>query len=72
MFLKQNAEHVGGYTVTPLAQSAEQGLFIASVSIRRGMYDRIFRFIPRFASAGQAVQYAMAEGRSLVLCNQLG
>jgi hypothetical protein len=67
-----HAELVGSYVLTPLTSTTEQGLFAASVSIRRGVYDRIFRFIPRFACAAQATQYALAEGRSLVLCNRLG
>lgn len=65
-------ERVGDYVVTPLPSLPEQGSFAAAVSIRRGVYDRIFRFIPRFASAAQATQYALAEGRSLVLRQQLG
>ncbi|MFT3815349.1 MAG: hypothetical protein QM740_18570 [Acidovorax sp.] len=69
---KQNAERVGNYVVTPLTKSAEHGLFAASVSIRRGMYDRIFQFIPSFACDMQAAQYALAEGRNMVLRNQLG
>ncbi|HQQ69427.1 MAG TPA: hypothetical protein PLL92_03815 [Alicycliphilus sp.] len=69
---KPNAERVGDYVVTPLAKFTEQGLFAASVSIRRGMHDRIFRFIPRFACATQAIQYALTEGRSMVLLNRLG
>ncbi|QIL44806.1 hypothetical protein G7045_11320 [Acidovorax sp. HDW3] len=72
MFSTSHTERVGDYVVTPLAKSTEQGFFIASVSIRRGVYDRIFRFIPRFSCAAQAAQYALTEGRSLVLSNQLG
>ena len=72
MHKKQNAERVGNYVVTPLDQPMEHGMFAASVSIRRGVYDRIFKFIPCFASYKQAAQYALAEGRSMVLQNQLG
>jgi len=72
MHQEPNAERVGHYLVTPLTQSTDHGLFAAAVSIRRGVYDRIFKFIPRFASDVQATQYALAEGRSMVLQNQLG
>lgn len=72
MLKKQNAERVGNYVVTPLTKSSDSGLFAASVSIRRGVYDRIVRFIPRFACDIQATQYALAEGRSMVLQNRLG
>lgn len=65
------AERVGNYVVTPLTKSTDSGLFAAAVSIRRGMHDRIFRFIPHFASDARATQYALAEGRSMVLRNQL-
>lgn len=65
-------ERIGPYVVTPLTRSSDGGLFAASVSIRRGVHDRIFRFLPRFACDTQAVQYALAQGRSLVLHGQLG
>lgn len=68
----QNAERVGDYVVTPLTKPADSGNFAASVSIRRGAYDRIFKFVPRFSSDVQATQYALKEGRSLVLQKQLG
>jgi hypothetical protein len=29
------------------------------------MHDRVFRFIPRFANAVDALRYALAEGRLL-------
>lgn len=57
--------------VTPLIKSTDLVHFDASVSIRRGGYDRIFRFIPQFSSQILATQYALAEGRSMVLCKQL-
>ena len=70
MLEKQNAERVGNYVVTPLTRTTDAGV-TASVSIRRGVYDRIFRFIPAFACHAQAAQYALAQGRSMVLQNQL-
>lgn len=71
MLEKQNAERVGNYVVTPLTKTTNVGV-TASVSIRRGMYDRIFRFLPSFPCDAQAVQYALAQGRRMVLHNQLG
>lgn len=71
MLEKQNAERVGNYVVTPLTKTTDVGV-TASVSIRRGVYDRIFRFIPCFPCDAQAAQYALAQGRSMVLQNQLG
>ncbi len=65
-----DAERVGNYLVTPHARVTDAGV-TASVSIRRGMYDRVFRFIPRFASDTQAKQYALAQGRNMVLTHQL-
>lgn len=62
---------VGKYLVTPLARITATGDYAASVSIRRGMHDRVFRFIPRFDNQGLAMQYALAQGRSMVLQNQL-
>lgn len=57
--------------VTPLTTVRAPGQVSASVSIRRGMYDRIFRFIPQFADEALARSYALAQGRSMVLNNQL-
>ena len=62
---------VGKYLVTPLARITATGDYAASVSIRQGMHDRIFRFIPRFDSQGLAMQYALSQGRTMVLSNQL-
>jgi len=67
-----NIERVGNYVVTPLIKLSDNGFFQAAVSIRRGMHDRVFRFIPDFTSDASAVRYAMDEGRSMVLLNQLG
>jgi len=57
---------VGKYLVTPLSKITDTGDYAASVSIRRGMHDRIFRFIPRFDSHDGAVQYARDQGQILV------
>ena len=64
-------ELVGNYIVTPLVKATTEGQFLASVSIRRGMYDRIFRFVTSFPSQALACQHAMQEGRAMVLSNQL-
>lgn len=57
--------------VTPLSHLGESGQFASFVSIRRGVYDRIFRFIPQFASETLANSYALAQARTMVLSNQL-
>jgi len=62
---------VGRYLVTPMTKLTETGQYAASVSIRRGMHDRVFRLIPRFDSAARAAVYALAQGRAFVLNNQL-
>lgn len=71
MNTKQLTERVGNYVVTPLTQITHSGKISAAVSIRRGKYDRIFNFIEQFDSASTANKYALTEGRSMVLCNQL-
>ncbi|WP_280192761.1 hypothetical protein [Delftia sp. PS-11] len=69
--LQSHAEQVGCYVVTPLIQAVGLRRFAAAVSIRRGKYDRVFRFIPQFADASLATSYAMAQGRSLLFSKQL-
>ena len=64
-------ERVGHYVVTPLTHTTASGKVSAAVSIRRGVYDRVFRFIDQFDSRASATRYALQEGRSMVLCNQL-
>jgi len=65
------SHEVGRYLVTPMTKLTETGQYAASVSIRRGMHDRVFRLIPRFDSATRAAVYALAQGRAFVLNNQL-
>ena len=60
-------ERVGNYVVTPLIQTMQNGLIEAAVSIRRGKYDRIFRFIPQFASETLANSYTLAQARTMAL-----
>ena len=64
-------ERVGSYIVTPLVKTTCGGQFSASVSIRRGMYDRVFRFVTSFPSQLLAAQHALSEGRDMVLSNRL-
>jgi hypothetical protein len=62
---------VGKYLVTPLTRQTECGGYIASVSIRRGVYDRVIRFFPRFPNRDHAERYAAREGHRMALQNQL-
>jgi hypothetical protein len=57
---------VGKYLVSPMAQRNDTGLFNASVSIRNGAHDRVFRFVPEFVSHDRALVYALAEARTWV------
>lgn len=72
MLYSNTSERVGHYMVTALTQTNHCGQVAAAVSIRRGTYDRIFRFIPQFADESLASSFALAEGRSMVLHQQLG
>lgn len=66
---------VGKYLVSPSTRITDAGDFAASISIRsgqgRGTHDRVFRFIPRFATREGALRYALAEGHSLLHTQQL-
>ncbi|MBP7568308.1 MAG: hypothetical protein KA795_20100 [Burkholderiaceae bacterium] len=66
-----HAQTIGRYLVTPITRLTDAGLYAASVSIRRGMHDRIYRFTQRFTSDSAAMQYAMTQARSMVLGNRL-
>lgn len=59
---------VGKYLVSPLSRLTESGQYLASLSIRsgsgRGTHDRVYRFVPEFATREGALQYAIAEGHS--------
>ncbi len=59
----EKAFSVGKYLVSPLTRFNESGQYSASVSIRNGSHDRVFRFIPEFSTKEDAAQYAIAEGR---------
>jgi hypothetical protein len=64
-------EQIGHYLVTPFPIATEGGGFVGAVSIRRGKYDRVFRFIPQFATESLASSYALSEGRSMVQSHRL-
>ncbi len=70
MLQQKIKKQVGNYVVTPLSHPAASGLFVASVSIRRGVYDRIFSFVPQFASEMLANRYALSQAHSMVRQNQ--
>ena len=55
---------VGKFVVSPLSRLEASGQFSSSVSIRRGMHDRLMRFVPHFATREGALRYAIAEGRT--------
>lgn len=61
---------VGKYLVSPMAQRNDTGLYNASVSIRNGAHDRVFRFVPEFASHDRAMVYALAEARTWLRTNR--
>jgi hypothetical protein len=58
----EQAFSVGKYLVSPLTRSNDSGQYTASVSIRNGGHDRVFRFIPEFATKEDAARYAISEG----------
>ncbi len=71
MLHKNITEQIGRYVVTPLTQPSTSGKFLAAVSIRRGTYDRVIRFVPQFSDESLASSYALTEGRNMVLSQRL-
>lgn len=61
---------VGKFLVSPFSKLTEAGDFIASLSIRSGhgtaQHDRVFRFLPRFATREDALQYATNQSLGLL------
>lgn len=61
---------VGKYLVSPFTKITEGGDYQASLSIRSGRgtatHDRVFRFLPRFATSQAALDYAALQGRQLM------
>lgn len=66
------AQQVGDYLVTPLTKLTECGNYVASVSIRRGMHDRVFRLLPHFECATRAARYAFTQGQLWVQNKHMG
>jgi hypothetical protein len=62
----ENNLSLGKYLVSPLIRLTTDGDYAASVSIRSGRgsgtHDRVFRFVPRFATADGARAYAIEQG----------
>lgn len=69
--MKNNTISVGKYLVTPLTKLIGANAYAASVSIRQGMHDRVFRLLPRFTNETQAMHYALDQGTLMVTHNQL-
>ena len=59
---------VGKYLLTPLSRIADSGRFTASLSVRsgqgRGTHDRIYTFMPEFATRENALVHATAQARA--------
>lgn len=62
------ARTVGRFVLSPITRQTDSGEFAASLSIRSGRgatsHDRVFRFIPLFATAQAAASYALDQGLS--------
>ena len=62
------ARTVGRFVLSPITRQTDSGEFAASLSIRSGRgatsHDRVFRFIPLFATAQAAANYAIDQGLS--------
>lgn len=67
MHFSDSRDRVGHYLVTPLVKDDGAGGFLASVSLRRGAQDRVYRFAQAFTSAARAQRYAIRQGRQLAL-----
>ncbi len=67
MYSSNTHDRVGHYLVTPLVKDDGAGGFLASVSLRRGAHDRVYRFAQAFSSPARAVRYAIQQGRQLAL-----
>ncbi|OIQ78374.1 hypothetical protein GALL_399210 [mine drainage metagenome] len=57
---------IGRYTLTPLTHKTDCGRFQAALSIRSGRgtttHDRVYRFIPLFATSRDAARYGLEQG----------
>lgn len=63
-----HARTVGRFVLSPITRQTDSGQFAASLSIRSGhgssTHDRVFRFIPLFATAQAAARFALEQGLS--------
>ncbi len=61
-----HSQAIGRYLVSPHSRATDGG-FAASVSIRSGhgsgTYTKVYRFLPRFPTAEDALRYALLQGR---------
>jgi hypothetical protein len=61
----------GKFLITPLTRTIKNGLFTASLSIRRGRgtqtNDRVYSFKPEFDSRENALMYAADQGRNWLI-----
>lgn len=61
---------VGKYLLSPLARLCENGYFNALLSVRsgrgQGTHDRIYTFIPEFATRESALRYAAAQAQDWI------
>lgn len=64
---KTPMHEVAGFQVTPMAKLNAAGQYAASVSLRRGLHDRVYRLLPNFDDAQLAEQYALEQGRLIAL-----
>lgn len=64
--ISPHTQAVGRFLLSPSSKPTACGQYAASLSIRSGhgpgTHDRVFRFIPMFATPQAAMQYAMAQG----------
>ncbi|HEV8689866.1 MAG TPA: hypothetical protein VGQ91_06200 [Ideonella sp.] len=64
--IREKTFSVGKYLVSPLTRLTDAGQYTASVSIRSGQgsntHDRVFRFLPSFATRESARRYATEQG----------
>jgi len=66
--IREKTFSVGKYLVSPLTRRTDSGEYSASLSIRSGngasAHDRVYRFIPQFATRAGARRYAIEQGMS--------
>jgi len=69
--IREKTFSVGKYLVSPLTRRTDSGEYSASLSIRSGSgtsaHDRVYRFIPQFATRAGARRYAIEQGKSWLI-----